>query len=240
MNGPPNHARPQRSELVSMAFGAFVVIVGICVLAGWQFDLPAWKSVLPGAVSMKTNTALAFVPGVVVSAGFDGYFTRLNPAWEKILGFTAEQLLSPPFLDFVLPEDRDATAAEAAKLATGLKAISFENRYRWTDGSCKWLLRISTPSVCQQLIYAVARDITGRKRAEQQLWRLNADLEERAMALETANKELEAFTYSVSHDLRAPLRHGDGFSRIPPEEFAPHRPAEGQRVIERIRGVNLP
>lgn len=61
MNAPPNPTRPQRIGLVSITCGAFVVIVGICVLAGWQFDLPTLKSVLPSAVSMKANTALAFL-----------------------------------------------------------------------------------------------------------------------------------------------------------------------------------
>ena len=78
-------------------------------------------------------------------------------------------------------------------------------------------------------------DITERKCAEAQLQQLNAELKERALALESANRELEAFTYSVSHDLRAPLRHMDGFSKILAEEFAPHLPAEGQRMVGRIR-----
>ena len=84
-------------------------------------------------------------------------------------------------------------------------------------------------------ILLAIEDITERKRAEAQLQQLNAELKERALALESANRELEAFTYSVSHDLRAPLRHMDGFSKILAEEFAPHLPAEGQRMVERIR-----
>jgi signal transduction histidine kinase/CHASE3 domain sensor protein len=78
-------------------------------------------------------------------------------------------------------------------------------------------------------------DITERRRAEDRLRKLNAELEERAVALKIANQELEAFTYSVSHDLRAPLRHMDGFSKILAEDFAPQLPAEGQRMVERIR-----
>ncbi|MBI1737959.1 MAG: PAS domain S-box protein, partial [Acidobacteria bacterium] len=106
---------------------------------------------------------------MICIAGFDGYFKRLNPAWEKTLGFTPGELLSAPYLSFVHPDDQEATSAEAAKLATGLETISFENRYRCKDGSYKWILWSCTPSVGHQLIYAVARDNTERKRAEEVL-----------------------------------------------------------------------
>jgi len=99
-------------------------------------------------------------------AGFDGYFKLLNPAWEKTLGFKIEELLAQPYVNFIHPHDRKATAAEGPKLAAGERSISFENRYRCKDGSYKWLLWNSTPDLDQQLIYATARDITDRKRAE--------------------------------------------------------------------------
>ena len=172
---------------------------------------------------------------MICVTGFDGYFKRLNPAWEKTLGFTTEELMAAPFLDFVHPEDRETTAAETGNLAAGLTTESFENRYCCKDGSYKWLLWKATPNVARQSIYAVAHDITERKREEEHLRQLNAELQTHVVALAATNQELEAFAYSVSHDLRAPLRHIDGFSRILAEEFAPHLPAEGQRVIERIR-----
>jgi PAS domain S-box-containing protein len=102
-------------------------------------------------------------------AGFDGYFKRLNPAWEKTLGFTLEELTAKPFIDFVHPDDRAATAAEAQKLMTGTDTVSFENRYACKDGSYKWLLWSATVSREEQTYYAVARNITGRKRAEEAL-----------------------------------------------------------------------
>jgi PAS domain S-box-containing protein len=99
-------------------------------------------------------------------AGFDGYFKRINPAWERVLGFPSSELLAQPYLDFVHPDDRQATIAEASKLGTGAKTISFENRYRCRDGSYVWLLWNATPSGNEQLIFAVARDVTQRKRVE--------------------------------------------------------------------------
>jgi len=86
-----------------------------------------------------------------------------------------------------------------------------------------------------ELVLLAIEDTTERKSAEKQLQLLNARLKEHTLALETANLELEAFTYSVSHDLRAPLRHIAGFSKILKEDFAPHLPAEGQRMVERIQ-----
>ncbi|NER36035.1 MAG: PAS domain S-box protein [Oscillatoria sp. SIO1A7] len=102
-------------------------------------------------------------------AGFDGYFKRLNPAWEAALGWTVEELLSKPFLEFIHPDDREATIAEAQKLSLGGITISFENRYQCADGSYRWLLWTSTSHIDQQRIYGVAHDITNRKQAEEAL-----------------------------------------------------------------------
>ena len=102
-------------------------------------------------------------------AGFDGYFKRINPAWEKLLGIPIEELLAKPFNEFVHPDDRERTAAEAEKLDEGEQVISFENRYRCGDGTYRWLLWNATPSVDNKLIFAVARDVTQRKEAERRL-----------------------------------------------------------------------
>lgn len=102
-------------------------------------------------------------------AGFDGYFKRLNPAWEKTLGHTAEDLTRVPYLNFVHPDDRALTAAEAAKLSAGSPSVSFENRYRCSDGSYKWLLWNASPDAGRERIFASAFDISPRKRAEQRL-----------------------------------------------------------------------
>jgi PAS domain S-box-containing protein len=147
-------------------------------------------------------------------AGFDGCFKRLNPIWERVLGWSQEELLARPFLDFVHPEDRESTAAEAAKLARGAETISFTNRYLCADGSYRWLLWNASPDVERQRIYAAARDVTEKKHFDEEIEKLNSELEKRVAELASVNQELEAFSYSVSHDLRSPLRHIDGFTRL--------------------------
>ena len=107
-------------------------------------------------------------------AGFDGYFKMLNPAWEKTLGYSVEELLAEPYIVFVHPGDRDRTIAEAQKLTEGKVTICFENRYRCKDGSYKWLLWNSTPHVDGQRIFAVTRDITELKRTADALQKAEA------------------------------------------------------------------
>ena len=102
-------------------------------------------------------------------AGMDGYFKRINPAWQKTLGVPIEELLARPYNDFVHPDDRQSTETEAERLDEGEQVISFENRYRCADGSYRWLLWNATPSLDQKLIFAVARDVTQRKEAERRL-----------------------------------------------------------------------
>jgi len=167
-------------------------------------------------------------------AGTDGYFKRLNPAWEKSLGYSAAELLARPYLDFVHPDDLASTQA-AAKTASVTGLISFENRYRTKQGAYRWFNWNTSPDQQRGVIYAAARDVTESKAAAESLRRLNEELQGRARRLEAANHELEAFTSSVSHDLRAPLRHVDGFSRILLEEHAGQLSPEGRRLLERVR-----
>jgi PAS domain S-box-containing protein len=99
-------------------------------------------------------------------ADFDGYFKLLNPAWQETLGFAQEELEAEPYLEFVHPEDREATRTVVQKLATETDVIAFDNRYRCKDGSYKWLSWNAVSLAEAQMIYAVARDVTKQKRIE--------------------------------------------------------------------------
>jgi len=93
-------------------------------------------------------------------AGTDGYFKRVNPAFERTLGWSEEELLSRPFVDFVHPDDVESTLREIESLSEGIPTVSFENRYRCADGSYKRLLWTSYPDAKTGRIYAIARDVT--------------------------------------------------------------------------------
>jgi PAS domain S-box-containing protein len=99
-------------------------------------------------------------------ANFEGYFLRLNPAWEKLLGFSNAELMARPYLDLVHPDDLEATVAAARGIGMGTAIIEFENRYRCQDGSYRWLVWNSMPDAEQHVMYAIAHDITDRKQSE--------------------------------------------------------------------------
>ena len=74
---------------------------------------------------------------LICIAGLDGYFKYVNPAWEKLLGYSREELLSKPFLTFIYPADHHKNDEEVARLASGKTTINFENRYVHKDGSLR-------------------------------------------------------------------------------------------------------
>ncbi len=93
-------------------------------------------------------------------AGFDGWFKRLNPAWEETLGWSIEELLASPWLDFVHPDDVAATIAEGSRVGDGEATLAFENRYRCKSGEYRTLSWRAVPSSADGVIYATVRDVT--------------------------------------------------------------------------------
>ena len=127
--------------------------------------------------------------------GFDGHFRRLNPAWERTLGFTPEEMMSRRFIEFVHPDDRERTLDQNRDVRGGGEARGFENRYVCKDGSYRWLLWNSAPSTADQVIYAVARDITARKAAEDERARLIGELQASLAEVRTLQEILPICSY---------------------------------------------
>jgi PAS domain S-box-containing protein len=148
------------------------------------------------AVAMhETESFFAVSIDLFCFLDFSGYFRRLNPAWETTLGYTREELMSRPFIEFVHPDDRERTLGQNRAVRGGSRALGFENRYLCKDGSFRWLLWNSTRHQDERVIYAVARDITARKQAEDDRARLVGELQASLAEVRTLREILPICSY---------------------------------------------
>jgi signal transduction histidine kinase len=143
--------------------------------------------------------------------------------------------MAKPYLEFIHPEDRPATVAEDIRLQNREVTFAFENRYLCKDGSYKWMLwnAVSVPE--KELIYAVARDITERKRAHLQIEQQNRELELRYREVERTTKLKSKFLATMSHELRTPLNAIVGFSELLAEETAGALNDKQKRFVGHIK-----
>lgn len=138
---------------------------------------------------------------LLVIAGDDGYFKRVNPAVEQLLGYTAEELCNRPMLEFQHPDDREITSNRRRRLfETGALVTGFENRYITSKGEVVWLSWTSMPSPEEKLVFAVAKNITHRKLFEQERNRMLEKVVQ-------TNAELKQLSYATSHDIRLPVNN---------------------------------
>jgi PAS domain S-box-containing protein len=124
----------------------------------------------PAGIAAAEERFFALSLDLLAVVGFDGYIKRVNPAWERLSGWTPEDLMSKPYAEFIHPDDRERTLAEAARLAEhGAATSDFELRFVTRDRGLKWILFSAQGIPEEQVIYAVGKDITGRKAEEANL-----------------------------------------------------------------------
>jgi PAS domain S-box-containing protein len=162
---------------------------------------------------------------------------------EKILGYNHEEMLKKYFYDLFIPEEREDLKKAAFDAFTQKQPIkNFINKNRCKNGKTVELLTSGVPVIDEAGnltgYRGVDTDITERQRAEQALKESMANLEQSSSQLAATNKELEAFSYSVSHDLRAPLRSIDGFSQALLEDYAKKLDKTGQDYLGRLRAAS--
>lgn len=170
-------------------------------------------------------------------------FFYVNEGATRQVGYTIEEMTELTPVDIKPEFDESGFRALIAPLLAGERSsISFETVHRHRDGhdvAVEIFLQYVSPSGESPRFIAIVRDITERKEAESALRKLASELEvrvkERTAALEAAYKELEAFSYSVSHDLRAPLRAIDGFSRLLVEDYGATLDGEAHDYLDRVR-----
>lgn len=159
------------------------------------------NNITPGSTStVELEPFFELSPDLLCIAGFDGFFKRINPAVSKLLGYTNEELYSKPINEFVFPEDRHFTSGVREQLTKNKPLFNYENRYVTKNGDIVWLAWTSLPVDSAQLIFAIAKDITHKKKLEGER---NLQLSN----LTRINKSLKQLNYTTSHDLRAPVNN---------------------------------
>jgi len=182
-------------------------------------------------------------PVGIYDMSLNSEFVSVNPQFCRLVGRTADELLSLRMQDIIHPDDAPADLAQTKRLLAGeIEAYSIEKRLLRTDGAVVWA-EVNRAAVRDQtgaplLLVGVARDLTAQRRAEAEVASLTSELEarveQRTAELERANRNLEAFTYSVSHDLRAPLRALSGFAEALVEDYGDRLDVGGRDYIRRI------
>jgi len=176
-----------------------------------------------------------------------GKFLRVNPQFCQITGYTADELLSRRIQDITHPDDSEANLARLQRVAFGeVDTDSVEKRYLRKDDQVVWAevsyAAVRDPDGSPMLVVGVVRDLTEQRVAEAKVRTLNAGLEarvvQRTAELQQANNNLEAFSYSVSHDLRSPLRTLSGYSEVLLEDYGDRLDETGRGHLGRIQAAS--
>jgi PAS domain S-box-containing protein len=182
----------------------------------------------------KRNRFFTLARDMLGIGTFEGRLLQINSVWAEVLGYTEEELKSAPASAFIHPDDHPVIAERLKKLEQGEAVEYFEVRCRHKNGEYRWIGWTAAPFPSEKLIYVFGRDVTARKEAEEKISQLNGALEQRVAALSEINRELETFSYSISHDLRAPLRSMNGFAQALMDAEANKLSSSGVDCLRRI------
>jgi diguanylate cyclase (GGDEF)-like protein/PAS domain S-box-containing protein len=195
------------------------------------------------SLEAESNRFFELSRDMICVAGFDGYFKRVNPAFERTLGYSNRELLGRPFVEFVHPDDRGDTDVEAGEISEGGNAtVHFQNRYIDKDGEVHWIEWTSVGVPDEERIYAVARDVTERKLLEQELeLRSRVDPLTGALNRRSFDESLEAqLTYARRYKRSGALLivDLDRFKQIN-DQLGHAVGDEALRVVSRVLAENL-
>ena len=232
-----------KAERVKTVNLAGSVLAGVLVLACGASALCAMHA--RGKAEEKLDRLLGSMPDALVIVNAEGKIVGSNAHTEKLFGYSDRELQGES-MALLVPErfrqtQRQYYAAYFSQRGGRVPASTMEFCGLHKDGR-EFPIEVSTKPLTAEKGLAVTstiRDITERKEVEQQISKLNKELEHRAIELENAYKELEAFSYSVSHDLRSPLQNIDSFSQILMEDYANRLDPEGLDYVQRLRGSCL-
>ncbi len=216
------------------------VLAGVVVLACGACALRAMHG--RGKAEEKLDRLLGSMPDALVIVNAEGKIVGSNAQAGKLFGYSDRELQGEG-IALLVPErfrktQRQYYAAYFSQHGSRVPETTMELCGLHKDGR-EFPIEVSTKPLAAEkalVVTSTIRDITERKRVERQISKLNKELEHRAIELESANKELEAFSYSVSHDLRSPLQNIDGFSLILMEDYANQLDPEGLDYVQRLRG----
>jgi len=235
-------------ELIDVDISATYLPLNGGLLVTFFRDISARKKIERALIRNEEKFRRTFdlspVGAVLVNLSF--VFIRCNQSFCNFLGYEEQELIGKTFLEATHPDDLTIGKPDLPKIIEGsLERLQVQKRYLRKDGAVVWgevTIRLLPPGDTEPACFlAVIQDITQRKLAEEQIRALNESLEqrvrERTLQIEASNRELEAFTYTVSHDLRAPLRAIDGYSKALIEDYGGQLDETGLSYLERIQSA---
>jgi PAS domain S-box-containing protein len=149
----------------------------------------------------ELNRIFSFVPDVICVAGMSGYFKRVNPAMSQLLGYSEEELLTRPVIEFTHPDDRDVTQKKLEAIQRGEEEYPFLNRYITKSGEVVWFSWTATVVDKEQVIYAIARNVTTEKKLEELLEKTNKLARVGSWELDLRQREDKMFWSDMTREI---------------------------------------